>query len=265
MPPPTTTRAARQRQILWPSQGQIPSEADNIVAETQVLSWNINAVIRGTGDCGFLVPLLSTVHVACLQEVTRAALEWLSDALGDDFYVASPQTLRGQAWPLEEHSVAIVYDKRRFHFLGSQVCVLDTRQERCVFLLRLRCLRSGTTLLVATTHLESGDCQPAELRAQQLTHTLMLLAAAPEEAVLLAGDLNIRDWEARRTGIGEDGGNRWFDAWHVAGAEKALASTWKGLRLIGYCSVARGHWNQFPAVSLYRKLRRATTVASVAR
>jgi hypothetical protein len=63
-----------------------------------------------------------------------------------------------------------------------------------------------------------------------LTYTLRLLAAAPEEAVLLAGDLNLRDWEARRAGIGDDGGNKWFDAWHVAGAEKALASTWKGLR-----------------------------------
>ena len=83
---------------------------------------------------------------------------------------------------------------------------------------------------MATTHLESGDCQPADLRVQQLTHTLRLLAAAPEEAVLLAGDLNLRDWEARRAGIGDDGGNKWFDAWHVAGAEKALASTWKDLR-----------------------------------
>ena len=102
-----------------------------------------------------------------------------------------------------------MYDKRRFRYLSSQVLLLDTRQERCVFLLRLRCLSSGTTLLVATTHLESGDCQPADFRVQQLTHTLSLLEAAPEEAVLLAGDLNIRDWEARRTGIGDDGGNKW--------------------------------------------------------
>ena len=33
--------------------GAEPAEADNIVAETQVLSWNINAVIRATGDCVF--------------------------------------------------------------------------------------------------------------------------------------------------------------------------------------------------------------------
>ena len=62
-------------------------------------------------------------------------------------------------------------------------------------------------MIVATTHLESGACSPADLRAQQLKVILGKFRSRPG-AVILAGDLNLRAWEAVRAKIGGNGGAR---------------------------------------------------------
>ena len=48
-----------------------------------------------------------------------------------------------------------------------------------------------------------------------------------KRTAILAGDLNVRAWEAARAKIGDDGGAHWHDAWHTAGANPAAASTWR--------------------------------------
>ena len=67
--------------------------------------------------------------------------------------------------------------------------------------------------------------QPGDLRVQQLVSILSTLSRSPTEAVLLAGDLNLRNWEATKSKVGDDGGKHWHDVWHLAGADAANAST----------------------------------------
>ena len=57
----------------------------SVEAETRILSWNISAVVRATEECNFLEAPILDADIACLQEVTRAALEWLTDVLGKTF------------------------------------------------------------------------------------------------------------------------------------------------------------------------------------
>ena len=55
--------------------------------------------------------------------------------------------------------------------------------------------------------------------------------ASSAESTILAGDLNLREWEARRAGVEDSGGRHWRDAWQAAGADEALAATWHQYRL----------------------------------
>ena len=51
-----------------------------------------------------------------------------------------------------------------------------------------------------------------------------------QRAIVFAGDLNLRPWEAIRAKVGDDGGKQWRDAWHAAGADPAVAPTWRSHR-----------------------------------
>ena len=64
--------------------------------------------------------------------------------------------------------MAIVVDSELFSFIANEVLSLDSNQQRCLFVATLTCRRTGVAVIVATTHLESGACSPADLRAQQL-------------------------------------------------------------------------------------------------
>ena len=106
---------------------------------------------------------MTSVDVACLQEMTPGALEWLGAKLGERYSVLSPETRIGRAWPHEGHDVAIVVDRKTCTVKSCKVRDLGSDQQRCVFIAELVCTRSGAELLVATTHLESGLCEPGDL------------------------------------------------------------------------------------------------------
>ena len=63
------------------------------------MTWNIDAVSRGTGDFSFLMRHVLRQELACLQEVTPAAVEWLSQNLPAAYMMLTPQRYGGRAWP----------------------------------------------------------------------------------------------------------------------------------------------------------------------
>ena len=140
------------------------SSACDETARVRILSWNTNAAARMQSDCAFLLPALHASDVTCLQEVTPGAAEWISKQLDHRYRVMGPQECCGRAWPHEGHDVAIVVDTERFQVMAHEVVALDSGQQRCVFAVTLTCRRTSAVIIVATTHLESGDCRSAPPR-----------------------------------------------------------------------------------------------------
>ena len=192
-----------------------PLLASAAIAEAGVLrlmTWNVNAAVRASGDCTFLLPRLRSSGVACLQEVTRASVEWLTAKLGEGYEVLTPQTHRGRAWPHEGHDVAIVYATQQFQLHSCKDRDLESAQQRCLFFAGFTWRSSGIRFTVCTTHLESGACKPGNLRVTQLQQALLMLQGEPSSFAVLAGDLNLRAWEAERAKVDEAGGGKWIDA-----------------------------------------------------
>ena len=160
------------------------------------MTWNIDAATRATGDCAFVLPHVLSHDVACLQEVTPAAVEWLSEHVPETYILLTPQRQGGRAWPHEGHDVAMVINSLSLRLRSCKVRLLESEQQRCVLIATLQCLRSGTTLVVGTTHLESGKCNPYNLRVLQLRSALSLVDGPYSGCSVLAGDLNLRDWES---------------------------------------------------------------------
>ena len=138
------------------------------------------------------------MDIACLQEVTPGAREWLQRHLSDDHTIMTPQTCCGAAWPLEEHDVAVVYRTSLFERCASpRPCELvGSRQQRASFVVTLSSKSSGHRLTVVTAHLESGVCGSAGVRSRQLQSVLSKLRRERADAILLAGDLNLTNDEA---------------------------------------------------------------------
>ena len=65
------------------------------------MTWNIEAAARGAGDCAFVLPHVLSHDVACLQEGTPAAVEWLSQQVPETYIVLTRQRHGGRAWPHE--------------------------------------------------------------------------------------------------------------------------------------------------------------------
>ena len=127
--------------------------------------------------------------VVCLQEVTPAAVEWLSQNLSEAYTMLTPQRYGGRAWPHEGHDVAMVVNRRSLRLRSCKVQLLESEQQRCVLIAELLCLRSGSTLLMGTTHLESGTCNPYNLRVSQLQAALSRVDGPNVACSVLAGDL----------------------------------------------------------------------------
>ena len=178
-------------------------------AVIKVMTWNIDAARRGTGDCSFVLPHVLSRDVTCLQEVTPAAVEWLTQKLPEAYIVLTPQRHGGRAWPHEGHDVAMVVNSLSLRLRTCKARLLESEQQRCVLIAELQCLRSGSTLLIGTTHLESGTCNPYNLRVSQLQAALSRVDGPNVACSVLAGDLNLRQWEwdsAKVTWRGGGGG-----------------------------------------------------------
>ena len=206
-------------------------EVTAATVEIRLMTWNVNAPARSSGDCRFLLRPLTGVDIACLQEMTPGAVDWLATHLGDRYRVIAPETCAGRAWPHEGHDVALVVDGKTFKVKSCKVHELDSDQQRCVFVVELLCRRTGALFHIATAHLESGVCEPGDLRVHQLRCALDLLERRDSTSLsVLAGDLNMREWESQRARLDNDGGSMWCDAWYMAGGDPMLAGTWQDKR-----------------------------------
>ena len=200
----------------------------------RLLTWNVNGPGRERSDAKFIAHQAAGADILCLQEVTPGMLQDLNTLLGDHFEIVMPETRCGRAWPVELHDVALVLRKDRFSIRACIARQLDSDQQRCFLVARLVCLQSGHRISVATTHLESrvlnAPSGSQDLRALQLQHISTVLQRESSDAVILAGDLNLREWEALQAKIGDDGGEHWHDAWSAAGARADLAATFRDKR-----------------------------------
>ena len=101
------------------------------------------------------------------------------------------------------HDVAILYNTTTLLLESSKVCLLDSNQQRCLLSAVLFCRESGSRLVIGTTHLESGICDPANLRVVQLEYVLSRMDAYHLPCTIVAGDYNLRQWEAERAKVWE--------------------------------------------------------------
>ena len=131
------TEAKREQQELRALVSEKTATAEGGVV--RLMTWNVNAAARASGDCTFLLPHLRKSDVTCLQEVTCASVEWLAAQLGNGHSVLTPQTYLGRAWPHEGHDVAIVFATQQFVLESCRVRELESDQQRCVFLADLVC------------------------------------------------------------------------------------------------------------------------------
>ena len=167
-------------------------------AAVRVVTWNCNLL----PELPFVVEAAKTASVVCLQEVTARSAAWLQEKLGDRFDVITPVRC-GAAWGTEGHGVAVAVSKRAFCVERFECVALPSRQQRQLLAVRLR-ERGGTrTLLVGTTHLESG-VEHAAARAGQLKEACRRLEDSGVDAALLAGDFELA-WRGRQGGLGRLG------------------------------------------------------------
>ena len=108
-----------------------------------------------------------------------------------------------QGIPQEGHDVAILYNTTTLLLESSKVRLLDSDQQRCLLSAVLFCRESGSRLVIGTTHLESGICDPANLRVMQLEYVLSRMDAYHLPCTIVAGDYNLRQWEAERAKVWE--------------------------------------------------------------
>ena len=202
--------------------------------QARLLTWNVNGPGRSDSSAAFLQKYAEHADIICLQEVTPGMLEDLRSRYGEAFDITAPRWSCGVAWPVEEFDVAIMVRKERFRTGACKWTPLLSDQERGYFTVRLRCETTGLNVVVGTTHLESGYSNTPvggrDTRSRQLTEVTNELVHAKGDAVVLAGDVNLRPWEAREAKMGEDGGSHWQDAWHAAGGNRAQEHTYQDKR-----------------------------------
>ena len=119
-------------------------------------------------------------------------------------YFRAPEvcgTLQGK--PQEGHDVAMLYNTNTVLLESSKVSLLDSEQQRCLLSAVFICRDSGSRLIIGATHLESGICNPPGLRVTQLRHVLSRVDAYHLPCSIVAGDYNLRQWEAERAKVWE--------------------------------------------------------------
>ena len=81
-----------------PESAFVKAGASQESTDVKIMTWNIGTVSRGKSDCSFVLPEVLRQDVACLQEVTPAAVEWFHANLPKTYCVLTP-VMRGHSWP----------------------------------------------------------------------------------------------------------------------------------------------------------------------
>ena len=112
--------------------------------------------------------------------------------------------------------MAMVFNTEALVLQSCKVTLRKSDQQRCILIAVFVRARSGYRLVIGTTRLESGACNPYNLRVSQLQAALSRVDGPNVACSVLAGDLNLRQWEWdsakvtwRGCGGGVGGGRRW--------------------------------------------------------
>ena len=97
----------------------------------------------------------------------------------------------------------MLYNTKSLVLESSKVCLLDSDQQRCLLIAVFVSHHSGSRLLIGTTHLESGMCDPVDLRVIQLRSVLSRMDAYHLSCSIVAGDYTLRQWVAERAKVWE--------------------------------------------------------------
>ena len=95
----------------------------------------------------------------------------------------------------------MLYNTNTVLLESSKVSLLDSEQQRCLLSAVFICRDSGSRLVIGTTHLESGICDPVDLRVIQLRYVLSKMDAYRLPCSIVAGDCNLRQWDAERAKV----------------------------------------------------------------
>jgi len=204
--------------------------------DIKILSWNIDGLDEVGGPQALMLRTLEVgvavarhrPAVVLLQEAIPPALDLLKapQVLGNAYEFVVPQD------PPMPYYVAILYDKKLATMVDKKEIPFPTsrmgRQLLSVtFHLRVQ---NAPPLTVCTAHLESTKEHAAE-RKKQLATCFRYLQKAMLQcrngAVVLAGDLNIRDEEVKavQKELGAQGTNI-ADVWSFCGAPEQERYTW---------------------------------------
>ena len=131
-------------------------------------------------------------HVICLQEVTPKFLAWLREqsfvqanyALSDSVGT----TLRGS----ELAYGVVLLARRELHLSWLRLYELPSQMSRALLVASIPL--QGHAIHVGTVHLESLDS--SQVRQQQLTRILEIIAEGEPASAVLAGDMNFTDGAA---------------------------------------------------------------------
>ena len=95
----------------------------------------------------------------------------------------------------------MLYNTNTLLLESSKVSVLYSKQQRCLLSAVFVCRHSASRVLVGTTHLESGMCDPVDRRVTQLRFVLSRMDAYHLPCSIIAGDYNLRSWEAEHAKV----------------------------------------------------------------
>jgi len=195
-------------------EGKLTTKApENLV----FVSWNIdgldqhNLKKRTKGVCKILEQ--EAADIVFLQEVIPETFSYIESKLPGYHCLAAKQ---------DNYFVATLLRRGRVYFDGSRVVDFpNTRMYRHVLAVQAHC--GSVHLDLFNTHLESTK-EHAEARGDQLQKCLQQVSGRPSDrAVILAGDLNMRDSELTAVG-GLPKGVK--DVWETCGARKEAQYTW---------------------------------------
>ena len=151
----------------------------------------------------------------------------------DTYDITSPLEC-GAAFHSEGHDVAILWKKETFSTIGRRAWLtsMDSPMKRKTLAVRLAHRQTGLRITLATAHFDSGKSaelvrrelasQPGDtwgdVRRRMLEDAMKALGQEAGDAVIFAGDFNLRDSEPRLL-------ENWEDAWCLAGEPAKAKST----------------------------------------
>jgi len=189
-----------------------------------ILSWNIDGLdVQGHEDflsrlAGVVKQILDTQPaVVYLQEVVDPMLDLLRLALERRYEIITPDP------KLSQYYVAVLVSRTRVQCLKETrtVSFRNSKMGRQVLIAQAE-LHGGKTGMFLTSHLESSK-EGAQERKSQLRMCLQIVNAATADLIAFAGDLNLRDREAKQVLQKFEGIE---DAWEYLGSDQSQRYTW---------------------------------------